>query len=148
MRRRLSARLLILNDAGRLLLFRFVHKTGPLAGQDFWATPGGGGEDGESLEETAVRELEEETGLRRTSVGPEVARREVAIQLPDGEHVVSDERYFLVRITDDTLSWANWTALEREVMVAHRWWSRDELARTEATVWPENLAQMLAAAVP
>ncbi|MEA2804213.1 MAG: hypothetical protein QOG78_5255 [Rhodospirillaceae bacterium] len=148
MRRRLSARLLILNDAGRLLLFRFVHKTGPLAGQDFWATPGGGVEDGESLEETAVRELEEETGLRRTSVGPEVARREVAIQLPDGEHVVSDERYFLVRITDDTLSWANWTALEREVMVAHRWWSRDELARTEATVWPENLAQMLAAAVP
>jgi 8-oxo-dGTP diphosphatase len=79
MRRRLSARLLILNDAGRLLLFRFVHKTGPLAGQDFWATPGGGVEDGESLEETAVRELEEETGLRRTSVGPEVARREVAI---------------------------------------------------------------------
>ena len=148
MRRRLSARLLILNEAGRLLLFRFVHKTGPLAGQDFWATPGGGVEDGESLEETAVRELEEETGLRRTSVGPEVARREVAIQLPDGEHVVSDERYFLVRITDDTLSWANWTALEREVMVAHRWWSRDELARTEATVWPENLAQMLAAAVP
>jgi 8-oxo-dGTP pyrophosphatase MutT (NUDIX family) len=148
MRRRLSARLLILNDAGRLLLFRFVHKTGPLAGQDFWATPGGGVEDGESLEETAVRELEEETGLRRTSVGPEVARREIAIQLPDGEHVVSDERYFLVRITDDTLSWANWTALEREVMVAHRWWSRDELARTEATVWPENLAQMLAAAVP
>jgi 8-oxo-dGTP pyrophosphatase MutT (NUDIX family) len=148
MRRRLSARLLILNDAGRLLLFRFVHKTGPLAGQDFWATPGGGVEDGESLEETAVRELEEETGLRRTSVGPEVARREVAIQLPDGEHVVSEERYFLVRITDDTLSWANWTALEREVMVAHRWWSRDELARTEATVWPENLAQMLAAAVP
>ena len=148
MRRRLFARLLILNDAGRLLLFRFVHKTGPLAGQDFWATPGGGVEDGESLEETAVRELEEETGLRRTSVGPEVARREVAIQLPDGEHVVSDERYFLVRITDDTLSWANWTALEREVMVAHRWWSRDELARTEATVWPENLAQMLAAAVP
>ena len=148
MRRRLSARLLILNDAGRLLLFRFVHKTGPLAGQDFWATPGGGVEDGESLEETAVRELEEETGLRRTSVGPEVARREVAIQLPDGEHVVSDERYFLVRITDDTLSWANWTALEREVMVAHRWWSRDELARTEATVWPENLVQMLAAAVP
>lgn len=61
---------------------------------------------------------------------------------------MSDERYFLVRITDDTLSWANWTALEREVMVAHRWWSRDELARTEATVWPENLAQMLAAAVP
>ena len=148
MRRRLSARLLILNDAGRLLLFRFVHKTGALAGQDFWATPGGGVEDGETMEQAAVRELAEETGLQRGSVGPEVARREVAFQLPDGEHVVSDERYFLVRVTDDTLSRANWTAFEREVMVDHRWWSRDELLRTEATVWPENLAQMLAAAVP
>jgi hypothetical protein len=58
---------------------------------------------------------------------------------------VSDERYFLVRITDDTLSWVNWTAFEREVMVEHRWWSREELIHTEATVWPENLSQMLEA---
>jgi 8-oxo-dGTP pyrophosphatase MutT (NUDIX family) len=146
MRRRLSARLLIVNDERRLLLFRFVHKTGALAGQDFWATPGGGVEDGETLDQAAVRELAEETGLRRESVGPEIARREVAIQLPDGEHVLSDERYFLVQVTDDSLSRTNWTAFEREVMVDHRWWSRDELSRTEATVWPENLLAMLDAA--
>jgi 8-oxo-dGTP pyrophosphatase MutT (NUDIX family) len=147
MRRRLSARLIIVNDEGRLLLFRFVHRTGALAGQDFWATPGGGVEDGEAMEQAAVRELAEETGLQRTSVGPEVARREVAIQLPDGEHVLSDERYFLVQVTDDSLSRTNWTAFEREVMVEHRWWSREELSRTEATVWPENLLAMLDAAV-
>ena len=148
MRRRLSARLLILNEAGRLLLFRFVHKSGPLAGQDFWATPGGGVEDGESVDQAAVRELEEETGLQRGDVGPEIARREVALQLPDGEHVVSDERYFLVRVTGDTLSRDKWTAFEREVMVDHRWWSRDELAHTAATVWPEKLLEMLGAAMP
>jgi 8-oxo-dGTP pyrophosphatase MutT (NUDIX family) len=147
MRRRLSARLLIVNDEGRLLLFRFVHMTGALAGQDFWATPGGGVDDGETMEQAAVRELAEETGLQRTSVGPEVARRKVAFQLPDGEHVVSDERYFVVRVADDTLSRTNWTAFEREVMVEHRWWSREELSRTEATVWPENLLAMLDAAV-
>jgi 8-oxo-dGTP pyrophosphatase MutT (NUDIX family) len=93
----LSARLLILDEANRVLLFRFVYKRGPLAGQDFWGTPGGGVEDGETLEQAAVRELVEETGLRRESVGSEVARREVALQLPDGEHVVQDERYFVVR---------------------------------------------------
>jgi 8-oxo-dGTP pyrophosphatase MutT (NUDIX family) len=143
MRRRLSARLLVVNDEQRLLLFRFVHRTGALAGQDFWATPGGGVEDGETMEQAAIRELAEETGLRRDGVGPEIAHREVAIQLPDGEHVVSDERYFLVRVTSDALSWAHWNDLEREVMVEHRWWSRDELLATEATVWPENLPEML-----
>ena len=68
--------------------------------------------------------------------------------MPDGEHVVSDERYFLVRVTGDTLSRDKWTAFERKVMVDHRWWSRDELAHTAATVWPEKLLEMLGAAMP
>jgi 8-oxo-dGTP pyrophosphatase MutT (NUDIX family) len=144
-RRRLSARLLILDEAGRVLLFRFVYKRGPLAGQDFWGTPGGGVEDGETLDQAALRELLEETGLRREGVGPEVGRREVALQLPDGEPVVQDERYFLVRVTDNALSRDAWTDLEREVMVEHRWWSLEELSRTDATVWPENLRGMIEA---
>ena len=147
MRRRLSARLLILDEAGRVLLFRFVYKRGPLAGQDFWGTPGGGVEDGETLEQAALRELAEETGLRRGSVDPEVARREVVLQLPDGEHVVQDERYFVVRVTDTALSRDDWTELEREIMVEHRWWPPEELSRAEATVWPENLLEMLQAAM-
>lgn len=146
MRRRLSARFLILNDAGQVLLFRFVHKRGPLAGQDFWATPGGGVEEGETLEQAAIRELAEETGLRRDDLGMEIAHREVVLQLPDGEHAISDERYFVVRAADDVLSWENWTDFEREVMVEHHWWSRQELRQTRATVWPENLAEMLDAA--
>ena len=77
----------------------------------------------------------------------EVACGSIDIQLPDGEPVLSDERYFLVQVTDDSLSRANWTAFEREVMVEHRWWSREELAQTELTVWPENLVAMLEAAM-
>ena len=143
MRRRLSARFLILNEAGHVLLFRFVHKRGPLSGLDFWATPGGGGEEGETLEQAAVRELAEETGLRRDDLGKEIARREVALQLPDGEHAISDERYFVVRVAADALSWESWTDFEREVMVEQRWWSRQDLLETKATVWPENLVEML-----
>jgi NUDIX domain len=58
MRHRPSARLLILDGAGKILLFRFVHKKGALAGQDYWATPGGGVEEGETFEQAAIRELE------------------------------------------------------------------------------------------
>ena len=146
MRSRPSARLLVLNPSGRVLLFRFVFKQGALAGQDYWATPGGGVEEGETFEQAPIRELEEETGIRLRDIGPEVGQREFVLQLPDGERVMADERYFLVRSEATSLSRDGWTALETEVMVDHRWWSRDELARTSDTVWPENLLAMISAA--
>lgn len=49
MRKRPSARLLVLDPEHRVLLFRFVFEEGSLAGQDFWATPGGALEPGEDF---------------------------------------------------------------------------------------------------
>jgi len=146
MRRRPSARLLILDPAGNILLCHFVHKTGALGGKDYWATPGGAVEEVETFEQAAIRELEEETGIRREDVGPQVARREVMIQLSDGEHVLADERYFLLEAQNETLSRDGWTTDEAEILAAHRWWSPQELARTSETIWPENLPAMLDAA--
>src|SRR5271169_1098271 len=148
MRRRRSARLLIIEPAGRVLLVRFVFKKGALAGEDFWATPGGGVEEGETFEQAAIRELEEETGFRTDNVGSQVGQREVVLQMPDGEHVITDERYFLVQVAEQPLSRDGWTTLEAEVVADHKWWSQDELARTSATVWPENLLLMLRSAMP
>lgn len=146
MRRRPSARLLVMDTDGRVLLFRFIHTKGALSGQDYWSTPGGAVEKGETFAQAGIRELWEETGIRVTNIGSEVARREFMLQLADGQQVIADERYFLVQAEEKPLSRDGWTDLEVEVMAEHKWWSQAELARTAATVWPENLVAMLEAA--
>jgi 8-oxo-dGTP pyrophosphatase MutT (NUDIX family) len=53
-----------------VLLFRFSYKRGALAGRTYWATPGGGLEEGDTFEQAAIRELKEETGLHVDTIGP------------------------------------------------------------------------------
>jgi len=59
--RRAAAYVLCRDDEGRILLTRFVQEGNPDSGK--WTMPGGGMEWGEHPIETAIRELEEETGL-------------------------------------------------------------------------------------
>ena len=75
-----------------------MFKRGPLAGQNYWATPGGALEAGESFADAARRELFEETGILRDAVGREVAEREFVLHLHDGDYVRAEERFFLVRV--------------------------------------------------
>ncbi len=142
MKLRPSARLLIINPDDKLLLFRFEFERGALSGRNYWATPGGGLEAGETFKEAAQRELEEETGLT-IDVGDEVGRHDPIFQVPSGEYVRADERYYLVHAQNDNISLSGQSSLEREYMKQHHWWSSEELIETDETIYPENLLELL-----
>jgi 8-oxo-dGTP pyrophosphatase MutT (NUDIX family) len=134
---------------GRVLLLRFAYpQDGPLKGWNFWATPGGEREAGETFEACAIRELREETGIERTDVGSQVERRQFALKLHDGEEVMADERYFRIDVAETAISHASWTELERQVMHEHRWWTMPELLTTTERVFPEGLAELLDRTAP
>ncbi|KAA8996078.1 NUDIX domain-containing protein [Affinibrenneria salicis] len=145
MRVRPSARVLIIDPDSRVLLFRFAHHGDALNGRSYWATPGGGLEQGESFERAAIRELFEETGIVRQEVGPCVAQQRFSMLLPSGEQVMADEHFFIVTAAGGEITDAHWSEHEKSVISRYRWWSVAELQHASETVYPTGLATILSA---
>ena len=140
--RRDSGRLIVLDRAGRVLLFR-GGEPGRLHEGTWWFTPGGGQDPGESVEETARRELREETGLVVDDLGPVILVRDARFE-SRGEVIHARESYFLVRVDELEIDDAAWTQEEREVVLEHRWWTLEDLNSTADPVYPEDLAAVVA----
>ena len=132
--RRTAARLLVLDDQGRVLLFR--HGDGH--GREFWATPGGGVEPGETLQEAARREAGEELGA------PDVE----LTRLWSGHsefmfaksRVLQEETFFLVSSCPAALGSTVTAFHDRERILEMRWWTVDEIAATIEPLFPIDLA--------
>ena len=139
MRTRPSSRLIIISPENNILLFNFSHKDDALSGMSYWATPGGGLEFNESFEQAALRELQEETGLKRNSIGTAAASRTFPMQLPDGETVLAEERFFIIHVEKTDIDCSGWSDHEKNVIQNHHWWTLEELRDTHQTIFPHDL---------
>jgi 8-oxo-dGTP pyrophosphatase MutT (NUDIX family) len=141
---RRAARALLI--AGRsVLLIRGCDPARPELG-DWWLTPGGGIEAGESFEVAVAREVREETGLDLPpdQFGACVATRVAEFDF-DGQPYHQREWFFAARVTRFVPAADGWDAIEQRALLDHRWWTLDELLATDDLVYPRELAAVMQA---
>ena len=53
------------------------------------------------------------------------------------------EQFFVAWVSITEISTSNWTPIERELTVKHRWWSVAKIVASEAVFAPRRLAEFL-----
>ena len=135
-----GVRALVLDPDDRILLVRFVN---PENGDEFWATPGGGIDPGETLEDALKRELREETGLAEVELGPVVWTRRHVFPWA-GKTLDQSERIALVRVPAfEPQPQLTAEQLVDEGIYELRWWTLDELESARANFAPRRIVRFL-----
>lgn len=138
-----AARILLVDANRRVLLMRFTPDDRP----PLWCTPGGAVDPGETYEQAARRELWEEVGLD-IDCGPQVAQRTAEFLTFERVEVTADERYFRVDVDTHDVRAGALTLLEQRLMTGSRWFAANELVDWPETIYPADLAALLAATEP
>jgi ADP-ribose pyrophosphatase YjhB (NUDIX family) len=134
---RRASRLIVLDDQERVLLFRHAG----VNEKAFWAAPRGGLEGGETFEQAARREAQEELGLTRFTLR-RLWERETDFVHVDGP-VHHQEWFFPIKGDLPTISSDVEKTHKQEGILDMRWWSVTELGATNELVFPEELVSEL-----
>ena len=131
---RVAARAIVLDPDDRVLLVHFRH-----GGGEWWATPGGALDEGETHEDALRRELLEEAGIA-AGIGQCVWIREHVFEWDD-RYVRQVERYYVVRV--DSPEVEPQADLAAESVYDLRWWTLDQLAASEEVFAPRRFADLV-----
>lgn len=137
-----TSRLIVLDPRDRILLIQYeAHvasdalDAGPRA---FWYTPGGGVDPGETPEQAALRELDEEVGIRGVALGPCVA---TCTALRDRFLKVSfcHERYYFLRAPSDRIDTSRLAETDIDPVLDVRWWPIEDFIATHEFLIPASV---------
>jgi 8-oxo-dGTP pyrophosphatase MutT (NUDIX family) len=141
---RQAVRAILITPGNEVLLIRIRLRKET---KTFWITPGGGLEPGETIVQGLGRELREELGLERFTVGPLVWRRQHTFswypnEVDPVQRICQTEQYHVIHVSRFEPKMTD--ATELKVLQEFRWWPSASLAHAEEPLTPTSLAQIVA----
>lgn len=136
-------RVLLLSPAQRILMIKY-RNTGP-SGVDrpCWTLSGGGREPGETIQQTALREIAEETGMADIRLGPVIWYGEDGHRSGDWRFLFK-EHFIVAHAPSEIIDRRAWTEHERRSILETRWWALEELRTSQEAIYPFGLAELAA----
>jgi len=145
---RSSIKILLLNEKNELLLMcaddpKTTSADGKYIGK-FWFTVGGQIEENESINEAAIREIYEETGIKKEEIelGPIVWFGEFDLIL-NGVLTRLKQKFMVAKTNQKNVFLKNPTSWEKNVITEFKWYSLDEIKNTNEIIYPALLSEYL-----